>query len=626
VAILHSHGASQLQAARKLQHKYRTELNATADIFEPGMGQAWGWKRGDKAIVHFLCGRTGFDAQGAFFLVVGEGGSVGGGAAGGDSKAANDCMMGGDDQAPGEAGVEEDGGMLDICDQLVGGGVDAAPSEGRGEQRLRVVDVVKLLLHEMEVSRLVVILDGVERGTVAARAVASIAGALQQSWQGNRRRELQRLVVGVASGGRLGALSEALVEVNCNGVARLPEWRRLFAATAGRDVYLVQRNWDELKQLVVAERVLRAAWLAADERDRPEVTILFHQCDEEYGIGDCPSRPTVIRGSWLGTSDAASAAALPALMLDLRCGDTAAYEPVRRAFMEMLRRKRGRNTNTEDALVLTRQCACATLDPRGEPRSGGDHLVAAVALLLVVNADLRHEFRKWPRALKSARQLEDLLCGRHGGLGHSAHAPLALVWAADQAGAGGAAAPGAAAPRAIGAAKLLAAPPKLGAAAAAPKKALAPLRSMSLSLAAASAGFAAAAAKGDTLASKDKAAAGVGSGSGRPPTLTTRIEVRPCSLALLPCGSRSMRSGGSSLGTALRQHHDGYGTRQQARAHCSAPVCPSLALAPTPPAHPQHRTHSTSCMPSSPACAISSPVCVGAAPHAQQQQGSTSSR
>ena len=247
------------------------------------------------------------------------------------------------------------------------------------------------------------------------------------------RRVLQRLVIAVSAGGRPGALSEAMVEVAFEQHYPVSKLRQLFAATAGRDVFLFHRNRAELQQLRVANKVLSAAWHVRGGPDPPEVSILLHQCDDS-GISSNPAKATILDCSWcvdpgVDATTGVAGGPLPALMFDLLCGDTQTYDDIRGALVRMCYNGQ---LCTYETTVLTRQCACAVMSYLGEPRRGGEPLIAAVALLLILTPRLVYVLSRWRRVCSVTAQLTMLL--RDGGDLRSARYDPLLLLTADEEG------------------------------------------------------------------------------------------------------------------------------------------------------------------------------------------------
>jgi hypothetical protein len=316
------------------------------------------WKKKEAGFLHFLCGDTGFDERGVFFLKTGAG----------------------------------------------------------PKNRLRIVDVVQLFLHDMNMQQVCVVLDGLPYGEYASRVVASVTASLEHAcrhfFQGQSA--VKKVAVAISAGGCPGAFEDALLESLAQRSNVQHVMRQLFASTAGRDVTALQRDEDEAGQVHFAARVLEAASRVSGGKeaaeDPAEVTIVFHQglnnlADTRNWLPGCGTHATVIPGSWQGDDTYGQKTVLPALMHDLCHGDTTVYERMRSILMELLCSD---GLLSSSARLLATQCTCVCLTEEGEPEEGGEHLVAAVAMLTLLHDDLLHPFWQWPRAVALSAQLQDL--------------------------------------------------------------------------------------------------------------------------------------------------------------------------------------------------------------------------
>jgi hypothetical protein len=304
-------------------------------------------------LLHFLCGSSGFDERGLFYLKTGEG----------------------------------DG------------------------DRLRIADVVHLMLTTMHMLRVLVVVDGLDDSEYAARVVASIGASLEAAYHccssARAPLALKKLVVTVASGPS-GVFQDALFGALCNRRNGKADKRQLFVAAGGRDVFLLQRDPLESDQLFFAAKMLDTAQRASGGEHPAHVSVVLHQGVDGccYGVYGRASHTMVLSGSWLqegaGRSERTT---LPALVNDLLLGDTAAYDHIRRILMELLFTE---EVALYDKYLLATQCVCASLSAEGEPAAGGEHLIAALAMLIVVNSNLLWTLRHWPRACALAGQLRAL--------------------------------------------------------------------------------------------------------------------------------------------------------------------------------------------------------------------------
>jgi hypothetical protein len=379
VAIFHS--LSQADFARRLQADYRTKLRLTANIFHPGSVQLWNWNKKDFIILHFLCGETELDNGGLFYLTTGEG-----------------------------------------------------PTE-----RLCIEAVVELFVRDMKMQHVFVVLDGLPQSDYASRVVASIAASLEHACARSSEglRAVKQLVIAVASGGHVAdAMYEALTRSN----TVRNEMRQLLATIGGRDVFIRRRTVDEMRQVQFAARLLKAARRASAREDAAEITFVFHQGGYDlYTARHGRALPaTVISGSWQSDTTYGQEAMLPALMHDLCRRDTAVYEEMRTILMGMVCSD---GLPSSIARILATQCAHVCLDEQQEPGSG-DHLVAVLAMLMLLDDGLVWLLPLWQSAAALSEQLQEL---RRNGcdLRSRSYDPLLLMTAS--AGASTAAAAGAAA-------------------------------------------------------------------------------------------------------------------------------------------------------------------------------------
>jgi hypothetical protein len=337
---------SQGHAARRVQARH-AQFGRPANIFQPGSVESWNWKHKDSGFLHFLCGESGLDEKG-LFLKTGEG--------------RKDC--------------------------------------------LHVVDVVELFLQDMKMQQVCVLIDGLPNGDYASQVVASITTSLEQACQRSSAGQaaVKRLVVAIASGGRPGAYEDALLESLAEKFSPADTMRQFFASTGGQDVFVLQRSSNEAEQVHFAATMLEAAQRASSNEDAAEVTVIFHQgIDDTYGLKGCGSRATVVSGTLQGDNAHGQKTMLPALMHDLCIGDTSVYQQMRAILAEMMC---GDGLPSSDARVLATQCACVLSLRPWEPARGGEHLVAALAMLMLLHGDLLQQMRHWRRAVALSEQLQ----------------------------------------------------------------------------------------------------------------------------------------------------------------------------------------------------------------------------